>query len=51
MHRGVGNPCPLPLIGQPSSLMTFGEPAAVVERPIEDGEEPSFSGREVPSDL
>jgi restriction endonuclease BglII len=38
VHRGVGNPCPLLLIGLPSTLVTFGEPAAVVERLIEEGE-------------
>ena len=26
VHRGVGNPCPLLLIGLPSTLVTFGEP-------------------------
>jgi hypothetical protein len=40
VHRGVGNPCPLLLIGLPASLVTFGEPAAVVEKLIEEGEEP-----------
>ncbi len=25
VHRGVGNPCPLLLIGLPSSIVTFGE--------------------------
>lgn len=25
VHRGVGNPCPLVLIGLPSSIVTFGE--------------------------
>lgn len=39
VHRGVGNPCPLLLIGLPASLVTFGEPEAVVERLIEDGEQ------------
>lgn len=38
VHRGVGNPCPLLLIGLPSSLVTFGEPAAIVEELIEEGE-------------
>lgn len=28
--RGVGNPCPLLLIGLPSSIVTFGEPAESV---------------------
>ena len=25
MHRGVGNPCPLVLVGLPASVITFGE--------------------------
>jgi len=37
VHRGVGNPCPLLLIGLPISTITFGEPAAVVEALIEEG--------------
>lgn len=48
VHRGVGNPCPLLLIGLPASIVTFGEPEAVVEaligegEPEEDVEEPSL---------
>ncbi len=38
VRRGVGNPCPLLLIGLPASLVTFGEPLAVVENLIEEGE-------------
>ncbi|WP_424033771.1 BglII/BstYI family type II restriction endonuclease [Methylocella sp.] len=38
VRRGVGNPCPLLLIGLPASLVIFGEPAAVVEQLIEEGE-------------
>ena len=37
IKRGVGNPCPLLLLGLPASLVTFGEPEAVVERLIEEG--------------
>ena len=37
IKRGVGNPCPLLLIGLPASLVTFGEPDAVVERLLEEG--------------
>ncbi|MGD9616244.1 MAG: hypothetical protein AB7H90_13235 [Alphaproteobacteria bacterium] len=37
VHRGVGNPCPLVLIGLPASLVTFGEPSAIVEQLIEEG--------------
>ena len=39
VRRGVGNPCPLLLIGLPASLVTFGEPVAVVETLIEEGED------------
>lgn len=37
VKRGVGNPCPLLLIGLPASLVTFGEPETVIERLIEEG--------------
>ena len=37
VHRGVGNPCPLLLIGLPARLVTFGEPQAVVETLIDEG--------------
>ena len=40
VHRGVGNPCPLLLIGLPASLVTFGEAEAVVEGLIAEGERP-----------
>jgi len=33
VQRGVGNPCPLVLIGLPDSIVTFGEPEATL-RPI-----------------
>lgn len=39
VRRGVGNPCPLLLIGIPDSVVTFNEPAEVVEALIEEGEE------------
>lgn len=38
VRRGVGNPCPLLLIGLPASLVTFGESQAVVEKLIEEGD-------------
>ncbi len=38
VRRGVGNPCPLLLIGLPASLVTFGEPKYIVERLIAEGE-------------
>jgi hypothetical protein len=31
VHRGVGNPCPLVLIGLPSGIVTFGEKISVEE--------------------
>jgi len=36
VSRGVGNPCPLLLIGIPQSVLTFGEPETVVTRLIEE---------------
>ena len=46
VHRGVGNPCPLLLIGLPASLVTFGEAPDVVERLIEEGEAPELPSAE-----
>ena len=40
VKRGVGNPCPLVLIGIPSSVVTFGESKEVVEKLLEQGEPP-----------
>ncbi len=31
VHRGVGNPCPLVLIGLPSSIVTFGEGISIAD--------------------
>ncbi|GKQ55999.1 BglII/BstYI family type II restriction endonuclease [Bradyrhizobium sp. Ce-3] len=39
VRRGVGNPCPLVLIGLPSSIVTFGEDQADVQKLLDDGEE------------
>jgi hypothetical protein len=39
VRRGVGNPCPLVLIGLPTSIVTFGESAAIVEALLEEGSE------------
>jgi hypothetical protein len=36
VKRGVGNPCPLVLIGLPASIVTFGEDPSVVAKLIED---------------
>ncbi|MGH6856692.1 MAG: BglII/BstYI family type II restriction endonuclease [Methylocella sp.] len=38
VHRGVGNPCPLLLIGLPAGLVTFGEPEEIVESLLREGE-------------
>lgn len=45
IRRGVGNPCPLVLIGLPASLVTFGESAAVVERLMAEGEQAAADSR------
>jgi hypothetical protein len=39
VHRGVGNPCPLVLIGLPDSIVTFGEPEAALRPIIEEAQE------------
>lgn len=44
VRRGVGNPCPLLLIGLPAGLVTFGEPRTIVERLLEEGEAPLLDG-------
>jgi hypothetical protein len=41
VRRGVGNPCPLMLIGLPASIVTFGENPAVVEQLLIEGEKSS----------
>jgi hypothetical protein len=40
VHRGVGNPCPLILIGLPASIVTFGENPADVAKLLNEGEPP-----------
>jgi hypothetical protein len=37
VSRGVGNPCPLVLIGLPDSIVTFGEDPAEIKRLIDEG--------------
>jgi hypothetical protein len=39
VRRGVGNPCPLLLIGLPATLVTFAEALEVVEQLIDEGGE------------
>ncbi len=40
VQRGVGNPCPLILIGLPSSIVTFGEDPAAVAKLLNEGKTP-----------
>lgn len=42
VQRGVGNPCPLILIGLPSSIVTFGEDSGEIRRLLDD--EPDGNG-------
>jgi hypothetical protein len=44
VRRGVGNPCPLVLIGLPASIVTFGENPAVVEELLVEGEQEDEDG-------
>src|SRR4051812_21522637 len=39
VQRGVGNPCPLVLIGLPESIVTFGEDPAEVKKLLDEGEQ------------
>jgi len=39
VQRGVGNPCPLVLIGLPASIVTFGENIDEVNKLISDSED------------
>jgi Restriction endonuclease BglII len=41
VRRGVGNPCPLVLIGIPATVVRFGENEEVVKHLLEQGEPPS----------
>jgi hypothetical protein len=39
IHRGVGNPCPMVLVGLPDSIVTFHEGQAALEEVLkEEGE-------------
>lgn len=38
VHRGVGNPCPLVLIGLPDSIVTFSDGKAALEEVLKDEE-------------
>lgn len=40
VQRGVGNPCPLILVGLPSTIVTFGEDPNDVAKLIQDSESP-----------
>lgn len=37
VQRGVGNPCPLVLIGLPSSMVTFGEKSLEIKNLLDEG--------------
>jgi hypothetical protein len=39
VQRGVGNPCPLLLIGLPKSIITVGEDPAAVRKLLDEGED------------
>jgi hypothetical protein len=39
--RGVGNPCPLVLVGLPPNIVTFGEAASEVQKLLAEGEQES----------
>jgi restriction endonuclease BglII len=41
VQRGVGNPCPLLLIGLPKSIITFGEDPSEIKRLLNEGEDGS----------
>src|SRR5262249_30131301 len=41
VQRGVGNPCPLVLIGLPPNIVTFGEAPSEVQKLIAEGEQES----------
>ena len=43
VHRGVGNPCPLVLIGIPDSVVTFGESQQIVQALMDEGDEEAES--------
>jgi hypothetical protein len=38
VQRGVGNPCPLVLIGLPESIVTFGEDPTEVKKLLDEAE-------------
>ncbi len=41
VQRGVGNPCPLVLIGLPDAVVTFGEDPHEIKKLLEEGEDSS----------
>jgi restriction endonuclease BglII len=43
VHRGVGNPCPLVLIGLPDSIVTFGEDLGTVHTLLREAEAAAYS--------
>jgi hypothetical protein len=43
VQRGVGNPCPLVLIGLPPDIVMFGEKASDVQKLLAEGEQESVT--------
>jgi len=43
VQRGVGNPCPLILLGLPASIVTFGENAAEIAKLLDQSAQPESS--------
>jgi hypothetical protein len=41
VQRGVGNPCPLILVGLPDTIVTFGESTAEVQKLLAESEKPA----------
>jgi hypothetical protein len=46
VRRGVGNPCPLLLIGLPASIVTFNEPTEVVQKLLDEAIEVAAEDKE-----
>jgi hypothetical protein len=42
VHRGVGNPCPLVLIGLPDTIVSFGEGKAALEEVLKEEESEQY---------
>jgi hypothetical protein len=49
IRRGVGNPCPLLLIGLPASLVSFHEPPEVIQELLDEADDASDEERQASS--